>query len=130
MSILTVKLVLLAMFPAVALAAWPPVAVTDPIDSPAAVACALIVDGKRQADVPLQPDRSCRIDVSWLSAGARRVQVVAVYDIGGQFRDSSPTPVYGEACALVVKPSTSSFRIAWANVVTCTKTSGCTTHCP
>lgn len=127
-SYLTKLLLLVAVSPA--LAAWPPVAVTDPVPDSRAVACALIVDGKRQADVPLQPDRSCRIDVSGLSAGARRVQVVAVYDVGGKLQDSPPAPVYAESCALIVKPSTSSFRIAWANVVTCTKTSGCTTHCP
>lgn len=112
-----------------ALAAWPPVAVTDPIGGDA-THCALIVDGKQWPDVPLQADRTCRIDVSSLASGVRRVQVVAVRVDGPERAQSAPVPDYAKSCALVDKPSTSGFRIAWARAVTCTKLSGCKQFCP
>lgn len=111
------------------LAAWPPVAVTDPV--PGATHCLLIVDGARQPDVPVRADGMCPLDVSGLAVNVRRVQIRWVrIEADGSRVESEAIPPYDKACALIVKPSTSSYRVAWGNVLTCTRTSGCTRHCP
>lgn len=125
---MTRLLAAMLLFPSLALAAWPPVAVTDPV--PGATHCALIVDGAQRPDVPVQADGSCRIDVSSLTAGVRRVQIVAVRVSATGREQSQPVPAYNESCALVVKPSTTSFRVGWHRAVTCTQLSGCRSYCP
>ena len=117
----------LLLFAAPAFAAWPPVAVTDPV--PGATHCALIVDGVQRPDVAVQPDSSCRINVEWLAVSVRRVQIVAVRTDGVMREQTAPVPPYAESCVLVDKPSTSGFRLGWAKALTCTKSAGCRAHC-